>query len=143
MRAGENVIAVARIVVTALAALVIAPVIGGCGTSPAYRSSHPREPEGGIRVVPASQVKGTCQCDDDADDDDDGAADEARPRSRSVEYVKIREWKAPVAVREFEAENPPRGDVPASYTTFPQLTLHQPIPSSTFRTSRWTGAYPR
>lgn len=137
MPAGENVIAVARVAVAALAALVI----GGCGASPAYRSSHPREPEGGIRVVPASQVKGACQCDDDVDDVDD--ADEARPRSRSVEYVKIREWKAPVAVREFEAENPPRGDVPASYTTFPQLTLHQPIPSSTFRTSRWTGAYPR
>lgn len=136
MRSGENVIAIARIALTVLAALAL----GGCGASPAYRSPRASLPEGGIRVVPASQVKGTCQCDDDVDDDD---LDEARPRSRSVEYVKLREWKAPVAVREFEAENPPRGDVPASYSRFPQLTLHQPIPSTTFRTSRWTGAYPR
>lgn len=136
MRSGENVIAIARVALTVLAALAL----GGCGASPAYRSPPASVPEGGIRVVPASQVKGTCQCDDDVDDD---ALDDARPRSRSVEYVKLREWKAPVAVREFEAENPPRGDVPASYSRFPQLTLHQPIPSTTFRSSRWTGAYPR
>lgn len=119
MRAGEMIIGVAMLLV-------------GCGTSPAYRNDA-RVPEGGIRVVPASQVKGTCQCDDDVVDDDD----EGQPRSKPVEYVKLREWQAPVAVQQFEAENPPRGNVAPTYTEFPKLTLHDPIPGPSYKV--WGG----
>lgn len=137
MRTGETIIIAAALLLV------------GCGTSPAYRS-HARVPEGGIRVVPASaegcgeRAPRTCQCDDDVVDDDDA---DGRPRSKPVEYVKIQQWQAPVAVQEFEAENPPRGNTPAKYTEFPQLTRHNPNPGPDYSVwggpTRWRSRYVR
>jgi|GEM_PF-1849760 len=136
MRAGEvSSTGVASAVVVAFALATTA-----CGPSPAYTPA--RVPPNAVRVVPADQVKGTCVCDDREDEelDDDDDDEPRRRRARPVEYVKIREWEPPAAVQDFEASNPPRGDAPATYTHFPKLTLHTPIPSSSFRSRTWLHA---
>jgi hypothetical protein len=138
MRVGEVLLGVA---------ITLSACSLGCGPSPAYHAhpaSHPGAralPPNAVRVVPADQVKGTCRCDDDDDDDDDDDATPARPKA--VEYVKLDEWRPPPQVAELEAKIPARGAAPpTAINDFPQLTLHQPIGETTFRSRRWTGAYP-
>jgi hypothetical protein len=142
MRVGEVLL---RVAITLVSACSLACLVG-CGPSPAYHAhpaSHPGAralPPNAVRVVPADQVKGTCHCDDDDDDDDDDAAP---PRPKPVEYVKLDEWRPPPQVVELEARIPARGAAPpVAINEFPKLTLHQPIGESTFRSRRWTGAYP-
>lgn len=106
-----------------------------CGPLPGRRAHLP---EGGVRVVPAAQVKGTCQCDDD-DDDDDLAVD--TPRRRTTEYVKLRDWQPPPQVVELEAALPPRGGEAARFTMFPRLTLHRPIDNTGYRRLGRTSNY--
>ncbi|MBS2014594.1 MAG: hypothetical protein JST00_17030 [Deltaproteobacteria bacterium] len=110
-------------IVGGLAFLVTATLVG-CGPSPAY----PR-----ARGAATPSAAAACGCDDDDADDDD---DEARPATKPVEYVKLHEWRAPSSVQEVEAVSPPRGDAPATYTTYPTLTLHEPIPGTTVRSMR-------
>jgi hypothetical protein len=111
-----------RLLVTIACALALA-----CGPAP---GGPPRVPAGGVRVVPADRVKGTCRCDDDDDDTDD---DDDAPRRRPIEYVKLRDWQPPPQVVEIEMAVPARGEEPASFTTFPQLTLHQSIGNVGYR----------
>ncbi len=108
---------------------VVATALGtGCGPAP---GSEARVPAGGVRVVPADRVKGTCQV-----DDDDDASDDASPPRTSVEYVKLRDWQPSSQVAEVEATIVPRGSDPPQYTVYPSLTLHRPIGDSSLRVSR-------
>ena len=114
----------------ALVSLASATLLG-CG--PAPNATHPRHvrsslPAGAVRVVPADQVKGTCQC-----DDDDLVADDDSPARKPTEYVKLRDWQPPPAVEELEASLAARGPEQQSFTTFPVLTLHQRIGDTTYR----------
>lgn len=108
------------VVATALAA--------GCAPAP---GTEARVPAGGIRVVPADQVKGTCHCDDDED-----GSDEATPPRPSTTYVKLHEWQPSPQVVEVEATVPPRGDEPPQFTKYPSLTRHSPIGETTVRPVR-------
>ena len=138
MRSAATALHLALVVVGAFASTALV----GCGRSPAY-------PQRAVRVVPADQVKGTCACNDgdaqyDGDDGDvvdDEDAPRPSPAARGVAYVKMREWRAPASVQDFEATNPSRGEQPQVYTRFPDLTLHQSIDQSTYRSWRWTQAH--
>ena len=116
------------LVAMVLSSSMLALVCSACGPAP---GTHARTPAGGVRVVPADQVKGTCRCDDDDDEYDIDV--DAPPARRPIEYVKLSDWQPPPQVAEIEAAIPPRGDEPARFTTFPQLTLHRPIESSSYR----------
>jgi hypothetical protein len=89
----------------------------GCGPSP----MEPRYVE--VVPVPADRVVSACACDDDDEY-------ELVLAPRPVEYVPLEAWQAPPAVQRFEASAPPRGPVPASYVSYPRLTLHEPIPDA-------------
>ncbi|MBX3186207.1 MAG: hypothetical protein KF819_04295 [Labilithrix sp.] len=91
-----------------------------CGPAPNARPAN--VPPNAVRVVPASQVKGTCLCDDDEYDD---VELEAAPR-RGVEYVKLDDWSTPNTVKEWEAAHPP-GSLGGASSPLPALTLHRPI----------------
>jgi hypothetical protein len=95
----------------------------GCGRSPATPPRTPvkmmHAPDGHLVPVPTD------------DDDEDGDLIPVEPRqSRQVEYVPMQEWQAPNSVQTFEAQVVPRGNVSPSYTQFPKLTLHRPIPET-------------
>lgn len=111
-------------------ALAVAAIAAGAGCGPAP-GSEARVPAGGVRVVPAEQVKGTCHC----DDDEYGAEEATSPRP-STTYVKLEEWQPSPQVVEVEASVPPRGNEPPQVTTFPALTRHAPIGETSFRPVR-------
>jgi hypothetical protein len=96
----------------------------GCGRSPAART-----PVTLVRV-PADQVQvvEACACDDDEDD--------AAQAKRGVQYVPIDEWQPPNAVLRLEAKIKERGTAAPDYVKMPALTLHQPIPPTTFHGRR-------
>ncbi|MBX3206722.1 MAG: hypothetical protein KF764_16755 [Labilithrix sp.] len=111
---------------TALVVVSLGALAMGCGRSPAM----PRTPTVMVRVDhPPSAVP--CDCEDDDDDDD------AAPRRRPpVEYVRLSEWRAPASAERAADEVTPRGPGTPSYLEFPSLTLHEPIPATTFGRSR-------
>lgn len=117
------------LVVMVVSASMLALMCSACGPAP---GNHPRIPAGNVRVVSADQVEGTCRCDYDDDDDEYDTDVYARAR-RPIEYVKLSDWQPPPQVAEVEAAIPPRGEEPARFTTFPQLTLHRPIENTGYR----------
>lgn len=124
MRRGELIVEGALVLVVALAS-------AGCGRSPAYPRTHAR-----AYVVARGDAPPPCRCDEEDDDDDDAEdADERTSRAKPVEYVKLDAWQPPPQVQELESKLPPRGDVPATYSQLPPLTLHQPIGETSLR--RW------
>lgn len=107
-------------------ALVLAFATAACGASPAA----PARTAGAVEVVPvpADRVVQRCPSDDDEDE---------APAPRGVEYVRLEDWQAPPSVAHLESQLPPRGAEPPAYTQFPRLTLHQSIPSTSFRATRY------
>ena len=95
-----------------LPALVALLFTMGCGAS--RPNARPAE-------VPTSD----CHC-----DDDEAAQwlpeNEAAPKS-AIAYVKLSDWAPPPQVRDVEAQVPPRGDAPPTFTEFPKLTLDHEI----------------
>ena len=113
----------------ALAVLVVLGALAiGCGRSPAM----PRSSATMVRVENGRAV--TCDCGGDDDDDDDELT--SRHRKPAVEYVHISEWQAPESAQRAASEVVPRGAGTPRYVEFPKLTLHKPIPETTFSSSR-------
>jgi len=117
-----------RLSVAVAVAVAVTAVATGCGPAP---GREPRVPAGGIRVVPAAQVVGSCQC-----DDDEYATDDATPPRPATQYVKLTDWQPPAQVAEVEASVPPRGAAPLTTATYPALTLHRPIDETKIRVFR-------
>ena len=69
-----------------------------------------------------------CDCGGDEDDEDLTS----RRRKPAVEYVHISEWQAPESAQRAASEVVPRGAGTPTYVEFPKLTLHKPIPETTF-----------
>ena len=112
-----------RVIFGSLLVLILAACEGG----PARPARGPRE---GVRVVPASDVKGTCDDDDEASQ---WLPEDAPPRtSEGVTYVRLTDWRPPPQVVELEARIPPRGDEPPASTHFPKLTLDREIGETRF-----------
>ena len=110
-------------------ALLASALAAGCGPAP---GSEARVPAGGVRVVPADQVKGTYHC----DEEDESGAEEATAPRPSTTYVKLQEWQPSPQVVEVEASVPPRGEEPPQITRYPSLTRHSPIGETTVRPVR-------
>ena len=113
--------ALALVVLVALVAFATLAI--GCGRSPAM----PRSSATMVRVENGRAVP--CDCGGDDDDDDDLTS---RRRKPGVEYVHISEWQAPESAQRAASEVVPRGAGTPTYVEFPKLTLHKPIPETTF-----------
>ncbi|MDF2692683.1 MAG: hypothetical protein K0S65_1066 [Labilithrix sp.] len=78
-----------------------------------------------VRVDAASFV--SCGSSDEDDDD----VEVAPHRRAPVEYVRLSDWQPPPSAECAASEVTPRGDGAPTYTEFPKLTLHKPIPETT------------